>query len=77
MDHFVNHGDGWTCRRCHTEETPTPRAPLSGTRGRFFSEGEAEEREPKLSTPARARWRDRTRRALLCPQCGIEEKVAT
>lgn len=76
MEHFVNNGYGWTCRHCQMKETP-PRAPIPGARGRFFSEGEAEEREPKLSTAARARWRDDTRRVLLCPQCGIEEEVGT
>jgi len=76
MQHFINHGHGWTCRHCQAEETPPPRAPETNARGRFFSEGEAEEREPKLSTNARARWRDDTRRVLLCPRCGIEEEVA-
>ncbi|MDX6269853.1 MAG: hypothetical protein QOD28_1076 [Acidobacteriota bacterium] len=77
MEHFVNNGYGWTCRHCQTEETTEPRAPHTGTRGRFFSEGEAEEREPRLSTAARARWRDDTRRVLLCPRCGVEERVKT
>ena len=75
MEHFVNNGYGWTCRHCLTEETP--RTPDTGARGRFFSEGEAEEREPKLSTNARARWRDDTRQFLLCPHCGIEERLVT
>jgi rubredoxin len=75
MQHFDNNGDGWTCRHCRTGET-TPRAPVSGARGRFFSEGEAEEREPKLSTNARARWRDDSRQTLVCPRCGVEEKIA-
>jgi rubredoxin len=75
MEHFVNHGYGWTCRHCQVKETP--RAPESGARGRFFSEGEAEEREPKLSTNARARWRDDSRQTLVCPQCGIEEEAVT
>jgi hypothetical protein len=75
MQHFVNHGYGWTCRLCQREETP--RAPDTGARGRFFSEGEAEEREPPLTTNARARWRDDSRRTLVCPRCGVEEEVAT
>ena len=76
MDHFTNDGYGWTCRHCQTKETTTPRAPVeTGARGRFFSEGEAEEREPKLSTRARARWRDDSRQTLLCPRCGIEEQL--
>jgi hypothetical protein len=42
---------------------------------RFFREGEAEEREPRLSADALARWRDDSRRALLCPRCGVEEEI--
>jgi hypothetical protein len=74
MQHFVNKGYGWTCRHCLIEETP-PRAPETGARGRFFSEGEAEEREPRLSTNARARWRDDSRKILVGPRCGVEEKI--
>jgi hypothetical protein len=76
MDHFVNNGYGWTCRHCRREET-TARvtATSSSTRARFFSEGEAEEREPKLSTHALARWRDESHRELACPKCGVSEKT--
>ena len=42
---------------------------------RFFREGEAEEREPRLSGDALARWKDGSRRALLCPRCGVEEEI--
>jgi hypothetical protein len=42
---------------------------------RFFREGEAEEREPRLSADALARWKDDSRRALLCPRCGVEEEI--
>ena len=74
MEHFVNEGFGWTCRRCLKEERAreTPASP----RARFFSEGEAEDRDPKLSAPALARWRDASRRALVCPRCGIEEALS-
>jgi uncharacterized protein YdaU (DUF1376 family) len=47
MEHFINQGYGWTCRRCQSEETA--RVSERSARARFFSEGEAEEREPKLS----------------------------
>jgi hypothetical protein len=73
MEHFRNTGYGWTCKRCSTEQE---RAAPVGSRARFFSEGEAEERELKLSTPALARWRDETHRALICPRCGIEEALS-
>lgn len=42
---------------------------------RFFREGEAEERETRLSADALARWKDDSRRALLCPRCGVEETI--
>jgi hypothetical protein len=73
MEHFVNNGYGWTCRHCQIEETA--RVPEKSARARFFSEGEAEEREPKLSSIARARWRDESRQVLVCSGCGVEEKV--
>jgi hypothetical protein len=75
MEHFVNNGYGWTCRHCQREETTAARVATHGGRARFFSEGEAEEREPKLSSRALARWRDESRRELVCPQCGVEERL--
>jgi len=73
MEHFRNSGYGWTCKRCSAEQAE--RAAPAGPRARFFSEGEAEERELQLSAPALARWRDETRQVLVCPRCGVEEQV--
>jgi hypothetical protein len=73
MEHFINEGFGWTCRRCR-EETKA-RGSQRDSRARFFSEGEAEDREPRLSAPALARWRDGSRQTLVCPRCGIEESL--
>jgi hypothetical protein len=70
---FVNEGFGWTCRRCLEQQSA--REARAGPRARFFSEGEAEDRDPKLSAPALARWRDASRRTLVCPNCGAEETV--
>ena len=70
--HFVNDGYGWQCKRCraaddaHAADAPLPR---------FFSEGEAEDREPRLSSPLLARWKDDAGRALVCPRCGVEESI--
>jgi hypothetical protein len=75
MQHFINNGYGWTCRHCQTEETAARVPTKSGARARFFSEGEAEEREPKLSSHALARWRDESRQELVCPSCGVVEKT--
>ncbi|MET0625841.1 MAG: hypothetical protein ABW250_23105 [Pyrinomonadaceae bacterium] len=80
-EHFVNEGFGWECRRCraasaaeaseHGVEEPAAKA---GSLARFFREGEAEEGGPRLSTPARARWADESRKKLRCPVCGVEEE---
>jgi hypothetical protein len=73
-EHFVNDGYGWECQRCR--ESVGGAAPLGDTTlARFFREGEAEEREPRLSSAALARWKDATRRTLLCARCGIEEDI--
>jgi hypothetical protein len=73
-DHFINAGYGWVCKHCSPEVEARP--DLCGERARFFTEGEAEDKEPVLSTPTLARWRDATRRNLVCPRCGIEEMVS-
>ncbi len=72
-EHFINPGYGWLCKHCQPE-TET-RASLTEGRARFFTEGEAEDKEVALSTPALARWRDASRQFLVCPRCGIEERV--
>jgi len=72
-EHFINRGDGWMCRCCFEESEA--RSPNAGGRARFFTEGEAEQREPFLSAPFRARWRDSSRQVLFCPQCDTEERM--
>ena len=84
-EHFVNEGYGWACKRCReargatqaasgatSDADPSSHAPALP---RFFREGEAEERETRLSGDALARWKDDSRRALLCPRCGVEEEI--
>ena len=73
-DHFINTGFGWMCKHCSPEVESPPGA--SEKRARFFTEGESEDKEPVLSTPTLARWRDSTRRSLVCPRCGIEEMIS-
>lgn len=73
IEHFINQGYGWLCKNCH-EEVETRDGPVEG-RARFFSEGEAEDKEPRLSSQALASWRDASRQVLFCPSCGIEELV--
>ena len=88
--HFVNDGYGWACKRClssddadasrvESDDADAQRGPSATPRAdvlaRFFSEGEAEEREPRLSAHSLARWTDDSRRTLRCPRCGVEEKI--
>ncbi len=72
-EHFINQGFGWVCRHCRAKEKAQDA--LEG-RARFHSEGEAEDKEARLSTVALARWRDATRRTLFCPRCGVEELIS-
>lgn len=77
IDHFINPGYGWMCKRCMTEDEAGGADDGGGSeRARFLTEGEAETKEPALSTPALARWRDATRQTLYCPRCGVEEMVS-
>jgi hypothetical protein len=71
-EHFSNAGYGWVCKHCSAQES---RHRDDHSRARFLSEGEAEEKEPVLSTTALARWRDATRQTLVCPRCSIEESI--
>ncbi|MBA3768181.1 MAG: hypothetical protein H0W99_14625 [Acidobacteria bacterium] len=74
MNHFINTGFGWVCKHCSAEEEAPEAADAVG-RARFFIEGEAEAKEPRLSTTALSRWRDATRQTLVCPRCSIEETI--
>lgn len=78
-ERFINDGRGWECKRCRDEDASPPSAdegkPSSNTLPRFFREGEAEEREPRLASTTLARWKDSTRRTLVCPRCGVEEEL--
>ena len=71
LDYFINEGFGWECKRCRLEQA----APEDTAYPRFYSEGEAEEKEPRLMTVARARWRDAAQQVLYCPNCLAEEAV--
>ncbi|HEX6279218.1 MAG TPA: hypothetical protein VFZ49_04305 [Pyrinomonadaceae bacterium] len=73
LDDFYNAGFGWVCRHCERE--------LAGTEGRseharFFVEGEAESKSPRMSNPALARWQDAAQTVLTCPRCSITEAVS-
>ncbi|MEJ7847247.1 MAG: hypothetical protein WKF92_04050 [Pyrinomonadaceae bacterium] len=69
LNDFYNNGFGWICRQCernlHGTEIPKT--------GRLLREGEAETKNPELSTTALAKWADPAQRTLVCPTCGITE----
>lgn len=71
LENFYNDGFGWICRRCERElEPPAETAKHS----RLMREGE-HEKNLRLSTPALARWADKSRTTLRCPRCGVTESA--
>ena len=68
LNDFYNEGFGWICRAC---ERDLKTEIVSG--GRLMREGEAESKQPALSSLALAKWADKARQTLLCPRCGITE----
>lgn len=81
LERFINEGRGWECKRCRDAdasalgEDAVEGAASTHTLARFFREGESEEREPRLSSRALARWKDSSRGALVCARCGAEEDL--
>jgi hypothetical protein len=70
---FFNKGFGWVCRHCDRELSRNCSDDRSHSR--LFAEGEAESKTPQLSTLALAKWADIERRTLMCPRCGIVERI--
>jgi len=70
---FYNDGFGWICRQCEIELGGP--ATDSDFPSRMFEEGEAESKQVRLASPARAKWADATRRVLACPRCGVTELI--
>jgi hypothetical protein len=72
LNDFYNEGFGWICRNC---ERDLEQAAEKTTYSRLLREGEAEGKQPTLSTHALAKWADPAQRMLECPRCGIAELV--
>lgn len=70
---FYNDGSGWVCRHCERELSPKDKP--EAKHSRMFREGEAEGKQPQLANLALAKWADRIRETLVCPRCGITERV--
>jgi hypothetical protein len=71
LEDFYNDGFGWICRHCERELKPAE-TDLNAP-SRLMREGEAESKNPRLSSPALAKWADKAQRTLICPRCGITE----
>jgi hypothetical protein len=74
-EYFENTGYGWVCKDCGSKALVDREVSQAGGRARFFTEGEAETKEPVFSSLGLARWRDSSHRTLVCTSCGREEKV--
>jgi hypothetical protein len=70
LNDFYNDGFGWICRHCERDLKPQV---SESSRSRLMREGEAESKQPALSSVALAKWTNETRKTLLCPRCGITE----
>ncbi|CAN5610002.1 hypothetical protein BH24ACI3_BH24ACI3_04390 [soil metagenome] len=73
INDFFNDGFGWRCRHCVKAAQAV--TPDTGRRSRIMTEGEAESKDPQLSTKGLAKWADPAHRYLICPNCGIRELV--
>ena len=69
---FYNDGFGFVCKHCERElqEKEIPQ-----TRSRLMREGESESKQPTFSNTALAKWLDKAQTTLICPRCGITEKI--
>jgi len=74
LKHFYNAGFGWVCIECEREFQREK--PPEKKHSRMFREGEAESKSPRLANHALAKWLDILRTVLICPNCGITEKIA-
>lgn len=73
LNDFYNAGFGWICRHCERDlRSPDD---TGKTHSRVFREGEAESKNPTLSSLALAKWADKAQRILMCPRCGLTETV--
>lgn len=72
---FYNDGFGWICKHCERELNAAKNPESENKHSRLLSEGEAESKQPKLSNSALAKWMDAAQTTLICPCCGITEKV--
>lgn len=71
---FYNDGFGFICKRCE-REMKEKETLQTHKHARFMREGEAESKQPELANTALAKWSDKAQTTLICPNCGITEKI--
>ena len=74
LNDFYNDGYGWICKPCE-REIEQQRKETGPKTSRLMREGEAESKQPQLSSKALAKWADKLQEILICPRCGITEPV--
>lgn len=74
LNDFYNKGFGWICKSCE-RELEKQQKNLEIKASRLMREGEAESKQPQLSSLALAKWADAINQTLMCPRCGITESV--
>lgn len=72
LNDFYNDGFGWICKHCERDFAFQKDSSNKKT-SRLMREGEAENKNPRLSNSALAKWADAAQRTLICPRCGITE----
>jgi len=72
LNDFYNNGFGWICKHC---ERRLKGQNETEKHSRLLREGEAESKNPRLSSSALAKWADDEHRTLMCPHCGVREIV--
>ena len=74
LNDFYNAGFGWICKPCE-RELEKEEKDSNAEPSRLMREGEAESKQPRFSNLALAKWADKTNQTLMCPRCGITERI--
>jgi rubredoxin len=72
--HFFDLGYGWLCKHCSAADSERAHQPRESPSG-LFSQSEPEKKEANKPGLPLATWTNASRRALICPRCGIEETI--
>ena len=75
LNDFYNDGFGWICKHCERELKLSKNPSQSHKHGRLMREGESESKVPIFSSSAMAKWFDKAQTTLMCPRCGLTERV--